>query len=607
MNKYFFFIMMLLIGFAPKIMAQNEIGIEEFSKLPIMHDGRIKPIDSFARAQLKTFSGSEKNAVPWFIETIFNPASSENIRVIKIINQEVLASLSLEKRKEKLYSYKEVSGALALHQDLVLSAIKAPEESWTQAQRNLIALQEKVVLMADLLASTSLFLPLSVELPNNVPDDLKPYANQKLSYLDVTKFQEALDKNVKSIIAEHGSNIENYTPLQQDLAFLAFTYKNLQATGQQSKQLKVISTNAPSAWLSPWEAILGKGNPQTASLFQNWSDLTQAYYDQDTQKWGQAIQAIKEKTQSSDQDRIRPAALNMEYIYNAIAPFKIASWLYGITLLMLMIAAIFKKQIFGAAMLTALIGFLFELCGICMRIYIMQRPPVSTLYESILFCGAVCALVGIIFAYKNKSQSWIALGAGAAFMLSLVSLSHNQDGDSMLMLTAVLNTNFWLATHVICITLGYAFCMITSMLAHYQLLAPDQNRQKELLSLALIALLFAAVGTVLGGIWADQSWGRFWGWDPKENGALLIVLWLLWILHGRISGQMKQLFVNAALAYLSVIVALSWFGVNLLSVGLHAYGFTDSAAYSLALFTGVETLLIGALYVRGRKRIFNAG
>ena len=116
--------------------------------------------------------------------------------------------------------------------------------------------------------------------------------------------------------------------------------------------------------------------------------------------------------------------------------------------------------------------------------------------------------------------------------------------------------------------------------------------QKMLHFLALLSLLFSAVGTVLGGIWADQSWGRFWGWDPKENGALLIVLWLVWILHGRISGQMHEVLFTAGLAYLSVITALSWFGVNLLGVGLHSYGFTQGMMASLFGFIALESFLI---------------
>ena len=119
---------------------------------------------------------------------------------------------------------------------------------------------------------------------------------------------------------------------------------------------------------------------------------------------------------------------------------------------------------------------------------------------------------------------------------------------------------------------------------------------------SLVALLLTAVGTVLGGIWADQSWGRFWGWDPKENGALLIVLWLIWAHHGRIGGHLPPLLFNAALAFLNVIVALAWFGVNLLSVGLHSYGFISGIATGLAVFCGGETLLIYGLWLRASKR-----
>jgi ABC-type transport system involved in cytochrome c biogenesis permease subunit len=124
-------------------------------------------------------------------------------------------------------------------------------------------------------------------------------------------------------------------------------------------------------------------------------------------------------------------------------------------------------------------------------------------------------------------------------------------------------------------------------------LMPLQNR---IYKVSLLALLLTTVGTILGGIWADQSWGRFWGWDPKENGALLIVLWIIWMQHGRVSGQLPTLAFTAAAAFLNVIVALAWFGVNLLSVGLHSYGFITGIATALALFCVFETALIGTLW-----------
>ncbi|MDO8494531.1 MAG: cytochrome c biogenesis protein CcsA, partial [Deltaproteobacteria bacterium] len=88
----------------------------------------------------------------------------------------------------------------------------------------------------------------------------------------------------------------------------------------------------------------------------------------------------------------------------------------------------------------------------------------------------------------------------------------------------------------------------------------------------------------------DQSWGRFCGWDPKENGALLIVLWLLFLLHGILTKYVKPLGFALGMVITNIIVALAWFGVNLLNVGLHSYGFTENIALNLALFVGFELL-----------------
>jgi cytochrome c biogenesis factor len=121
------------------------------------------------------------------------------------------------------------------------------------------------------------------------------------------------------------------------------------------------------------------------------------------------------------------------------------------------------------------------------------------------------------------------------------------------------------------------------------------------------ALLFSFVGTVLGGIWADQSWGRFWGWDPKENGALIIVLWNALILHARWGGLIKARGLMALAVFGNVVTSWSWFGTNMLGVGLHSYGFTESGFMALTLFN-VSQLAIIALAVipLSRWRSFSA-
>jgi ABC-type transport system involved in cytochrome c biogenesis permease subunit len=161
--------------------------------------------------------------------------------------------------------------------------------------------------------------------------------------------------------------------------------------------------------------------------------------------------------------------------------------------------------------------------------------------------------------------------------------------------------------------MGYGITVVAGLVGHLYLFMAItkpkdkgalQEIYKNAIGLSLVALLFTTLGTILGGIWADQSWGRFWGWDPKENGAMLIVLWLLMLLHGRLSGQVKAPGFAAGLVIGNIVVALAWFGVNLLSVGLHNYGFTESIAYNLSVFCGIEggLALLGYLFAKQRLR-----
>ncbi|HCK32481.1 MAG TPA: hypothetical protein DHW10_02950, partial [Rhodospirillaceae bacterium] len=155
-------------------------------------------------------------------------------------------------------------------------------------------------------------------------------------------------------------------------------------------------------------------------------------------------------------------------------------------------------------------------------------------------------------------------------------------------------------THVLMISIGYAFCVLSGLYAHFMLwMDKVKGPESRLLFVGLLmSLFFTAIGTALGGIWADQSWGRFWGWDPKENGALLIVLWLIWIIHGRLSGHITKHRLNAASAALLIIIALSWFGTNLLGVGLHSYGFTTGLTAGLVTFCTLNLAVILGFWYR---------
>src|SRR6202030_3502713 len=166
----------------------------------------------------------------------------------------------------------------------------------------------------------------------------------------------------------------------------------------------------------------------------------------------------------------------------------------------------------------------------------------------------------------------------------------------------VLDTNGWLATHVVGEALGYSAMFLAGLIGIIFIFRGllttsfDEVTSKSLgrmmYGVVCFATLFSLVATILGGIWADQSWGRFWGWDPKENGALLIVLWNAIVLHCRWGGFIKERGLMAMAVFGNIVTSFSWFGVNMLGIGLHSYGFMDRAFYWLMFFDASQVLLI---------------
>src|SRR5205807_7878167 len=172
--------------------------------------------------------------------------------------------------------------------------------------------------------------------------------------------------------------------------------------------------------------------------------------------------------------------------------------------------------------------------------------------------------------------------------------------------------NFWLATHVVVVALGYASTFLAGFLAIIYVCrgvfsrSLDQNTADALTrmvyGIVCFATLFSFTGTILGGIWADQSWGRFWGWDPKENGALMIVLWNVFILHARWGGMARQRSLMALAVFGNIVTSLSWFGVNMLGIGLHSYGFMDKAFLWLTAFVATQAAAMAAGFLPERAR-----
>jgi len=297
------------------------------------------------------------------------------------------------------------------------------------------------------------------------------------------------------------------------------------------------------------------------------------------------------------------AKVDFETQFNRLDPFSIALYLYvGVLLLGIFSWLGWQRPLTQAALALMSVAFIIHMAGLVSRIYISGRPPVTNLYSSAVFIafGGVALCIGLELLYRNGIGA--VVGAAIGFSSLMIAQGLSLEGDTMEQLRAVLDTNFWLATHVVCITLGYASTFVCGLLAIVYILRGvfttqlDADLRKTVArmvyGIVCFAVLFSFVGTILGGIWADQSWGRFWGWDPKENGAILIVLWNAIILHSRWGGLVRERGLMVLAVFGNVVTSWSWFGTNMLGVGLHSYGFTSNARLMLLVGFVLSQLFI---------------
>tara|TARA_Y100000780_G_scaffold228683_1_gene247039 strand:- start:2440 stop:5322 length:2883 start_codon:yes stop_codon:yes gene_type:complete len=584
----------ILLG-APQAMATESqpLALDEFKTLPILHEGRIKPIESFTEVTLKPLGVEDPNQA--LAELVLAPATAAIKPYILVKSKAVINALELTTKEPSRYSFAELQKAFAQKRALVEPLISAKPEARTPAQQSLVELYEHTQTLAQLLSSLTVLMPLDVRL-----DDLPPQPDAYYSYAQWQPHRAVIQQRIEQVVKQKGGAVQDYSMNEQALAFLSFTLTRLEAEGKHATLFKVVPTvqeDAPLA--SPWDVVnQALGTPQTAEHFGAWQTLARAYNDHNPQLWQQTLQQLHTLTPAS-------RMVQAEVFYNSLAPVKTSFALYGLGLLVLLAGAVLAKPtLANRALLPLVAGGLVHLVGVALRVAILQRPPVGTLYESVIFVGLVLVVFTLWRSLKTRDSIWLWLGATGGMLLQALALTLPQTGDDMTMLTAVLNTNFWLLIHVLTITAGYGFCLVVSGLAHVCYARDDwQKRYRPALRNAVrLALLFTFVGTLLGGVWADQSWGRFWGWDPKENGALLIVLWLVWLLHGEVAKALPWRFVLAGYVLLSGVVALSWLGVNLLSVGLHNYGFTEAMAIVLGGVWAAEIAFLAIVQLK-RERL----
>ncbi|HEX7502110.1 MAG TPA: cytochrome c biogenesis protein CcsA [Acidobacteriota bacterium] len=530
--------------------------LEPFRRLVILEQGRKKPMDTFARNLLKQFSGRSsldgRDASTWLARVLFTPQATLDDKIFLIDQPDVLSGLGLEGEGRGRYSFSELRPGLD----------KLHELAFKYADRG----------AGGSGGGESGFM--------------------RLFY-----------------------NISTYYGLLDAFAFAGPG----QAAARDPRgapalpAILPLSAREDADWLSPAQAY-AHGSALPAALQRELSLLSRAARAYG-ENWSEFDQALAEFDQSL-RGRLGPGAvasgkISLEIVYNRLDPFAKAEFGYGLALLLLLLALLFQRLLLERlSALLVFLGFLAHTFGIVARMLIMGRPPVTNLYETFVFVAWTAVIMGLVMAWLQKQPLGLLAGGLAGLAFLVIAGRYSLDGDTMGMLAAVLDSNLWLATHVVTIALGYAGCVVAGVIGHVVIIqellrqrsAAIAATARSLYAVLGFGLVFTSVGTLMGGIWADQSWGRFWGWDPKENGALLIIIWLAVLFHARLAGWIGHVGLAVGGIGSAITVVLAWFGVNLLGVGLHAYGFTSGAARGLLAFTFIELVFIAVTLPLLRKR-----
>ena len=632
--------------------AWDEQTIDAFASLPVQDGGRIKPLSTYAgftllrlngKREVSNLDGKKLNPTEWLLDTLYYPDAASHYKIFLIQTSEVLDAIGVShegRKKRDRYSMAELSPGVDKVFELgreYSDESKYDLNKLTSTQRQIINLATNVFQFQQLshyldFARHEFTIPADSPLAALLPENRYSSVLDKAVALRLLTL--ALEKGMDAVSAQLGPEevARLGEVLPQGLADLdeSARQKNLTELRQLLHEVDVLSSRASGLALFPPTPSMGDQEhwlpagemadlafsanapvDEQLALLRSLEETARLLEQPEAFKtqvagFHDAVVALAQARGEYNKIPLEVSYYNADFLYKSLILFVVAflvaalSWLLPYRRMAGLVYPLFLAP-----------PTLLLITAITYRCIIRERPPVSTLYETILFITAVIAVVAIVIEYINRQK--IALSIGAFLGMAGIFLAYRYEAkegvDTMPSLIAVLDTNFWLATHVTTVTMGYAAGLLAAAIAHVYILGrafgfrrSDKEFYKNVTRMTYgvlcFGLVFSVVGTVLGGIWANDSWGRFWGWDPKENGALMIVLWELAILHARMGGYIRDLGLAVASVFCGMIVAFSWWGVNLLGVGLHSYGFTSGIMQSLVGFWSVETLvMLGGLYV----------
>ncbi|TWT71074.1 cytochrome c biogenesis protein [Crateriforma conspicua] len=594
--------------------AERDQSVDYFAlgKMPVQYGGRVMPLDAYARQTVKAMTnkesipvkdrkevplkgvpgqiaakvdGKKMSALQWLMEVAIDNPNLYDLPMFRIDADEVLAELGgLDRRPTKLYSYDEIDrnrGEVRKQVEVAFSKQQDDPQSLTFKEKKLIELElrKRRFLTTAVAFRKPTIRPIPEEaLPEGITKEMAElFAVRQLQ----DQMRSIRQMNAPRVIPPGSGQAADAIDQPDWDAYSPVAFDDMVAKATATDQ----------------------SNQPVADAF---SGLIDAYESGDPIAINESIDAALAGVVAYPIPGYVSGRVWVERWMNAAHPNSISIALYILALVLVLGHFAFggdrlRKVAWG----TVLISFLVHTLVLAARVYVTGRAPVINLYSSAVFVGWGAVLFGLVIerVFRYGTGTFMAAIAGATTLQVAYGLTLNPgQGDTMPVLQAVLDTQFWLSTHVISVALGYVATMVAGVLGIAYLIAgwigkgPATLKElyRSVYGATCLGILFSTIGTILGGLWADDSWGRFWGWDPKENGALLIVIWNALMLHARwdkmVAGRGFSVLAIAG----NIITAWSWFGTNELGIGLHSYGFTEGTMFWLTMFFVSQLAFIAA-------------
>ena len=536
--------LLLVLGLFPGS-ASAELSAEairEVRGIAIQHNGREKPFDSFAWETLKLITGSPRIAREDPVATIFSiMAQPDDWRARPLITvpfRPLRERLGMDPKAPRI-SYNDLIASRKLMRMLPAIVQKQQrDEKLTMLEQETMDVYERFVALSALFERNLALVP--------------PPAQGTQEWLGVFEAsgypqdqQEAIRKAWTSWLASVVGS-----PSAADTS----------SVGNPS----VADTPSPEGIL-PARSAAGNVPPRSRDVAE------------------EAARRLAQVLRSAN-----PAAypsswrLHLEVLYNQLEPFRVARVLYLVACVLMLLSLNATRARLGTAPGALLLAaFVVHGAGIATRVVLGGRPPVSNFYETMLWLPFVAVGLSLVFE-RFSPMRYFGLSASilAAIMLTL---AENVPLDSSIApVVAVLRSNLWLTVHVLTIVASYGALALATILAHlyaWRYLSRRRDGahpalptlETALYRVTQVGVVLLAGGIMLGAVWANASWGRYWGWDPKETWALITLLWFLALLHGRLAGWLKGIGLAAGTIGGFFLLLMTYYGVSFYLVGLHSY------------------------------------